>query len=138
MSLQRGVARSSVAQDAMSTAIVLFRSNDLRLADHEPLHAAHAGFARVLHVYCFDPRWWGTSRVSGLPRMSALRCKFLLEGVDSLRASLRARGAELVLRSGATEAVVPALARAVGASAVLAHTDVHVEEAAADAALRGA
>jgi len=117
---------------------VLFRSTDLRLLDHEPLVTAHARYAHVLHLFVFDPRWYGVSRVARLPRVGPHRARFLLDAVADLRRSLRARGTELVLRTGAVEEVVPAIAAAVSATAVLAHNEVGVEERAADAALRRA
>jgi deoxyribodipyrimidine photo-lyase len=122
----------------MRTAIVLFRSTDLRLLDHEPLIKAHASFDKVLHLFCFDPRWFGRSRIAGFPRVGPLRAKFLLESVDSLRTALRERGAELVIRTGAVESIVPLIARSSHASSVLAHADCNVEERAADAKLRTA
>ena len=122
----------------MRTAIVLFRASDLRLLDHEPLVKAHASFDRVLHLFCFDPRSFGRSRVAGFPRVGPLRARFLLESVDDLRAALRERGSDLVLRTGRPDIIVPAFAAAVRADLVLAHADCNVEENASDAALRAA
>jgi deoxyribodipyrimidine photolyase len=53
---------------------------------------------------------------------------FLLECVSDLRARLRERGSDLLVRVGRPEAVLPQLARATGAAAVYAHAEVTAEE----------
>jgi len=142
LALSRALSRASssmASAAAPRTAIVWFKTSDLRVADHEPLHVAHARFERVLHVFVFDPLVWrARSRLCGLPRVGPHRARFLLESVAGLRAALRARGGELLLREGAPEAVLPALAAAAGARAVLAHAEVCPEEKAADARVRAA
>jgi deoxyribodipyrimidine photolyase len=55
---------------------------------------------------------------------------FLLECVADLRARLRERGSDLLVRVGRPEAVLPQLARATGAAAVYAHAEVTAEELA--------
>lgn len=61
---------------------------------------------------------------STTPRRARRRAKFLLESLADLRARLRERGSDLVVARGKPEEVLPAIARAVGASAVYAHADV--------------
>ena len=87
---------------------------------------------------CAGPLHASTSRVSHVPRLGPHRARFLLQSVVALRTALRARGAELMMRVGAAEAVLPTLAAAAGARTVLAHSEVCTEERACEARLRGA
>lgn len=100
----------------MARTLVWFRGKDLRLADHEPLRAAldegEAVLAFVLDPYFFEPL-----RARELPH----RIQFLLESLAELAASIRERGGELLLVRGHSVRVVPALARALGATRVVAH-----------------
>ena len=110
---------------------LLWFRGDLRLDDNEALVRATAESSSVLPVYCFDPRDFAGGP-AGAPRLGAARAAFLLECVAELRAALRARGSDLLLRRGRPEAVLPSLARAVGASAVYAHAEVSAEELAVE------
>ena len=94
-----------------STALVWIR-NDLRVRDHTPLRYAADRFDQVVPVYCFDPRHVGTTMFD-LPKMSAIRARFLCESVQDLRASLRDLGSDLVVRRGRPETVLPKLVRTV-------------------------
>ena len=99
-----------------STAIVWLR-RDLRLHDHPPLTAALAAHARVVPLFVLDPALLGGRFASG-PRVA-----FLLDCLRALDAELRERGGALVVRQGAPEQVVPALAREAGAKAVFWASD---------------
>jgi deoxyribodipyrimidine photo-lyase len=130
---------------AADTAVVWFRYTDLRLRDHEPLVLAHRAHARVVHLFVFDPWWHGATgggradaAHAGFPRCGPYRTRFLLEAVADLRASLRSRGSELLVRCGTTATAVAAVARAVSARAVYAHTDACAEEALVEARVRAA
>lgn len=107
-------------------ALVWFRS-DLRTDDHEPLRRAAAA-GPVLGVYALDPALLARSPLIGAPRAGAHRLRFLLESLGALRDELRALGSDLVVRRGAPGAVVPALAREIGATAVLAHEEPGTDE----------
>ncbi|XP_078446568.1 photolyase/blue-light receptor 2 [Wolffia australiana] len=107
-------------------SIVWFR-NDLRVHDNEALSCANADSLSVLPVFLFDRRDFGKSS-SGFDRTGPYRATFLLESVRELRAGLRARGSDLVVRIGRPEAVLAELARAVGAEAVYAHQEVSSDE----------
>ncbi len=63
-----------------------------------------------------------------LPKMSAIRARFLRESVRDLRGSLRDRGGDLVVRRGRPEEVLPALVRRVDAGEVLLFRKVGTEE----------
>jgi len=100
-----------------ATAIVWLR-RDLRVHDHPPLHAALAKHERVVPVFVLDPVLLG-GRFASAPRTA-----FLLDCLRALDGALRERGSGLVVRHGAPERELPALAAATGASAVHWSSDV--------------
>ncbi len=97
----------------MRTTVVLF-TRDLRVHDNPALHAACAGSGLVVPLFVADPTI----------APPANRDRFLLESLADLRASLRARGGDLIVRRGdpVTEAV--RLARRVGAEEIAVAADV--------------
>ena len=117
------------------TRILIWYRNDLRSHDHEALDAALKLQARVIPVYCFDPRQFGQTSF-GFPKTGAFRAQFLLESVADLRQSLRSLGSDLIVRSGKPEAVIPDLAQHLGVSAVHYSREVTSEELAVDRQLR--
>jgi deoxyribodipyrimidine photo-lyase len=100
-----------------STAIVWFR-RDLRVHDHPALTAAARGADRVVPAFVIDERLLGGS----FP--SEARAWFLYESLRELRAALRERGGDLIVRRGAPERELPALAREAGAGSVHFASDV--------------
>jgi deoxyribodipyrimidine photo-lyase len=118
--------------------ILLWLRNDLRVDDHEALvAAARAAQGRVAPVYCLDPRPLGPMAL-GFPRMGAWRARLLIESLEDLRDRLRALGADLIIRRGHPEDVIPALARQLNASAVYMHEEATTEEIAVERALTAA
>ena len=97
----------------MDTAIVVF-TRDLRLHDNPALHQACARARQVVPLFVLDP-------AIAAP---ANRARFLAESLADLRASLRERGADLVLRRGDPAAEVIRLAGQVRATAVYIADDV--------------
>lgn len=95
----------------MARAILNF-THDLRIDDHLGLAEA-AAHAEVIPVLVLDPLRAGRLRRS--PRRAAYYC----DAVRGLDAALRARGTRLVVRRGRAPAVLRALVRATGASAVV-------------------
>ena len=92
-------------------AIVWFR-RDLRLADHEPLHAAIATGRPVLPIYILDetaPAEWALGGASRWWQHHSLA---------ALADTLRGLGLPLVLRRGPAATVLPALAAEVGAHSI--------------------
>ena len=115
---------------------LLWLRRDLRLHDHPALVAATAA-DRLLPVYVFDPRRYGTAAFGGAAsfdyeKTGGRRTAFRTEAVADLRARLRTRGSDLVVRVGHPESVVPDLARRVDADAVHVHTRPTPEEQAAE------
>lgn len=102
--------------DPLRPAIAWFR-RDLRLHDHPALEAALSGRSEVIPLYVIDPALVGGRFAS--PN----RTWFLLGSLAALRASLRECGSDLVVRVGAPRAVVPAVAREIGADAVYVSRD---------------
>jgi deoxyribodipyrimidine photo-lyase len=119
----------------MRTALVWFR-RDLRVHDHPALTAAHRETDQVVPVFVLDPRLLDAGRFP-----SANRAWFLLASLRELRDALRARGADLVVRRGRPEHVLPRLARETGAEAVYFASDVSpfamARDRRAEAALAG-
>jgi deoxyribodipyrimidine photo-lyase len=91
----------------VSTAIVWFR-RDLRVHDHPALTAALESSDRVIPFFCLDDRLLHGRHASGP------RTQFMLECLADLDASLRERGAALVIRHGRPEEEL----RKLGADAV--------------------
>ncbi|THH40396.1 DASH family cryptochrome [Neolewinella litorea] len=109
-------------------AIVWFR-RDLRLHDNEALTDAMKHADELLPVYIFDPREWrGTLPLTGLPKIGAHRAKFILESVADLRRNLRERGADLVVRTGHPEDILPELSKQCQASWVFCNRERTSEE----------
>nr|WP_121971516.1 deoxyribodipyrimidine photo-lyase [Leptolyngbya sp. BC1307] len=103
--------------------ILLWLRNDLRLHDHEPLHRALERQAKIIPLYCFDPRHFGQTAV-GFPKTGAYRAKFLIETVADLRRSLQAKGSNLVIRQGKAEEEIPELVKTLDIDAVYWHEEV--------------
>jgi len=95
----------------MKSAILWFK-NDLRLDDNLALNAACAGADRVLPVYILDDEVQGAWKMGGASRW------WLHHSLASLDLDLRDRGANLLLRRGSAETIIPALAAALGAENV--------------------
>jgi deoxyribodipyrimidine photo-lyase len=114
-----------------STAIVWLR-RDLRLHDHPPLVAALEAHERVVPAFVLDPALISGRFASG-PRTA-----FLLGCLRELDAALRERGGGLVVRCGAPERELPALAVETGARAVHWASDATPYALARDRRVRAA
>jgi deoxyribodipyrimidine photo-lyase len=93
------------------TALLWLR-RDLRVHDHPALHGALATGEPVVPVFCLDDRL-----LHGRHR-SASRTQFMLEALSDLDGSLRERGSRLIVRAGAPECELPALARELRAASL--------------------
>lgn len=116
---------------AMRKAAIVWFRNDLRVHDNEALTNANKEALSVLPVYCFDPRDYGKSS-SGFDKTGPFRATFLLECVANLRANLRERGSDLVVRIGRPEEILVELAKSIGADALYAHQEVSHAEITAE------
>jgi len=99
------------------TAVVWFR-DDLRVTDNETLAAAVERAGTVVPVYVFDEREHDGEGMFGLPKRGARWGRFRREAVLDLRASLRERDGDLLVRHGDPRAIVPAVAEAFDADVV--------------------
>src|SRR3954454_3431135 len=115
----------------MDTALVWFR-RDLRVHDHPPLRAALEAHDRVVPVFVLD------ERLTQGRFPSANRAHFLLESLRELRGALQERGGTLVLRHGAPERELAALARETGAGACYFASDVSPYATGRDRRVEGA
>ena len=115
----------------MKTILVWYR-NDLRVHDHPALAAAARDGDRVVPVFVLD------DRILGGERSSANRNRFLQECLEDLRANLRARGGELVIRSGKPEEALARLADECDASAIYFTADYTPFATTRDARVRAA
>lgn len=121
----------------MDTAVVWFR-RDLRLHDNEPLSRALADAETVVPIYVFDPDEYADSRYVDVPKTGPYRASFVRESVADLRALLRARGGDLLVRHGDPAEHVPAVVDQFDADAVYAGTAPSTDERAVETATRAA
>lgn len=97
-----------------SELVIFWFRKDLRLGDNLALVEACGAAGRVLTVYCHDPAAEASTRW-GFARRGPHRRAFLAAALADLDEALRARGSRLLQLRGAPGAVLPALARALGA-----------------------
>lgn len=110
----------------MSKAILWYR-NDLRVHDHEPLHALLNAHEECVPVYVFDERQFA-SLGYGFSKTGAFRTKFLLESVSALKVKLRSLGSDLIIRFGKPETILPAMAAQLDVATVYASHEYGSEE----------
>ncbi|HXV24574.1 MAG TPA: deoxyribodipyrimidine photo-lyase [Alphaproteobacteria bacterium] len=101
----------------MTVPILLWFRNDLRMADSPALGAATRDGAPVVPVYILDDETPDPWRMGGASRW------WLHGSLASLDEDLRRRGSRLLLRRGAVDRVIPALASETGARAVFWNRD---------------
>lgn len=111
--------------------ILIWYRNDLRLRDHEPLHAALKAGAQIVPVYCFDQRQFGKTSF-GFPKTGSFRAKFLIESITNLRHNLQQLGCDLVVRVGHPETEIAAIAQKLNVDKIYYHKEVTSEEIAVE------
>lgn len=111
----------------MSSALVWFR-RDLRDFDHAALYHALKNYRQVFCAFVFD-----CEILDGLPSRCDRRVEFIHASIVELDAALRARGGGLIVRHGLVREAIPALATALGVSAVCANRDYEPAAIARDA-----
>ncbi|MGH2775475.1 MAG: cryptochrome/photolyase family protein [Actinomycetota bacterium] len=100
----------------MRTTVVLF-TRDLRVHDHPALHEAQLRGGRVVPAFVLDDAILGSRY--GRPN----RVSFLIDSLKDLDASLKARGARLVIRRGDVVAEAMVIADDAGADALFMSAD---------------
>lgn len=106
---------------------------DLRLHDNEPLWRYREA-EWLLPVFVFPERWFGHSP-QGFRRTGPFRARFLLETVEALDATLRARGSRLLILRGDPGRIISRLAREAGATVVTFAGESAPEERAEEGSL---
>ncbi|HKO90694.1 MAG TPA: deoxyribodipyrimidine photo-lyase [Polyangiaceae bacterium] len=86
--------------------LVWFRGKDLRVGDHAALNDA-VRRGEVVPLFVLDPYFFAPERAQQTPH----RSQFLLESLGQLAESLHALGSRLLVASGKSHEVVPAMAR---------------------------
>ena len=113
----------------MTTAVVLF-TRDLRIHDHPALAAACRGADRVVPLFVFD------DAILSSRYAAPNRVHHLVEAVADLRATLRDRGGDLIVRRGAPAAAVRSICVEVAADELHVSADVSGFARRRDGALR--
>lgn len=109
----------------MNKTLLWFR-NDLRIHDNEALKRASEN-NEVVPVYCFDPRHFSETSY-GFKKTGPYRTQFLIESISNLRSSLREIGADLIVRKGKPEEVLPEIVKGYGVDTIYAHKEAAGEE----------
>ncbi|MFT7800082.1 cryptochrome DASH-like [Arapaima gigas] len=110
-------------------AVICFLRNDLRLHDNELLHWAQANAEYIIPLYCFDPRHQLHTYWFNLPKSGPFRLRFLLDSLEDLRAALKKKGSNLLVRQGKPADVLSKLIEQLGSvSTVVFHEEVTHEE----------
>lgn len=117
----------------MKRSMIWFRS-DLRIHDNEALLKASQA-SEVLPVYIFDPRQFQNTSF-GFPKTGAFRANFLIESVRNLRENLRMIGADLIIRKGKPEELIPELVKNYDIDLVFAHKEITRDEIQVEHALK--
>jgi deoxyribodipyrimidine photo-lyase len=118
----------------MSQRIIYWFRNDLRIHDNEGFYAAVKRSEEVIPVYIFDPRQFAMTRF-GFRRAGALRTQFLLQSVAALRASLREKGGDLLIRVGEPEKIIAQMAEEYGAEFVYTSKEIAPDETQVESSL---
>ncbi|WP_194851146.1 DASH family cryptochrome [Nonlabens antarcticus] len=90
----------------MSETILYWFKNDQRLTDNEALFQAIGQGKQIIPLYIIDPRSYNT-QVYGERKTGIIRFKFLHQSLNDLQDSLKTLGADLDIRVGYPEDVLP-------------------------------
>ena len=130
------LAASDAAATSPTTLIYWFR-NDLRLDDNPGLLKACQKANNLLLVYCHDVAAWQMTRWE-VPRTSRHRQQFLASTLADLAMQLKSHDSRLLEVEGPPAELLPALARAIGATTIYCEEIAAPEEQEEVAALRAA
>ena len=121
----------------MRHTTLVWHRHDLRLSDNH----LYRDLDRCLSVYVFDPAAFARVPSCAQPEWDVTRtgphaAQLLLAAVASLRASLRERGGELLVRCGDPASVLPQLVHLHGVDEVAWHEEPGSEEVATSLRVR--
>lgn len=108
--------------------VIAWFRQDLRLHDNEMLCKAQERGIEVFPVFVFDPRQITETTNYGFKKSDKFRLQFLIESVENLRANLKEKGINLIVRIGKPEEEVFELARQLKTSWVFANMERTYEE----------
>jgi len=94
----------------MKRAVVWFRS-DLRLHDNEALTHAINTADEIIPLYIFDERVFNGSTSFGFAKTGVHRAQFMTESINDLRSSFKSLSANLIVRIGKPEEIIPEICR---------------------------
>jgi deoxyribodipyrimidine photo-lyase len=114
--------------------VIVWFKNDLRLHDHAALFSACQESSEIIPIYCFDPRQFMEVEL-GIQKTGSFRARFILEAVDNLRTNLIGLNANLIVRIGNPEELIPFMADEFHAEAVYFSEEVTQEEKIVEKAL---
>lgn len=81
----------------------------MRLHDNEAVVNALRMAEEVIPVYIFDERVMSGTTRFGFRKTGRFRARFIIESVEDLQRSLRAKGSDLIVRIGTPEDILPAM-----------------------------
>ena len=118
------------------TRLIYWFRNDLRLHDNAGFAQACLDADMVLSVYVFDPASFDNLPGLNVPKAGRFRTRFLLESLADLHNRLRAKGGDLIIRTGKPADVLADLGREYGATTVYAGQEATSEEVDLEADVR--
>jgi deoxyribodipyrimidine photo-lyase len=122
----------ATSEQNVASVLVWFR-RDLRDYDHAALYHALKAAERVYCTFVFD-----TDILDPLTDKADRRVEFIWESVRELKAALREKGSDLIVKHGRATEIVPALAIELGVEAVYANRDYEPTANARDEAVANA
>ena len=111
---------------AKTTGIVWLR-NDLRLRDNTSFYKATRECAKVIAVYCIDPRQFAINS-NGFRKTEKYRAKFLLETLENLKKELNSIRISLIVTQNYPEVTLPGLCEKFEADTVFLQKEWTSEE----------
>lgn len=118
----------------MARRIIYWFRNDLRLKDNQALFSAIGSADEIIPVYVFDTRQFEKTKL-GFRRTGALRARFLVESVAELRENIRAKGGDLLIRTGDPEKIIAQLAEDYAAEYVYTSKEIAPQETRIESSL---
>ena len=107
---------------------ILWFRNDLRLHDNEALLEASTNCQDIYPVYVFDTRVFSGTTSYGFKKTDRYRSLFILEAVTELKASLQAKGSNLIIRVGHPEEEILEIAKMLKTNWVFCNRERTYEE----------
>ncbi|MEQ8925530.1 MAG: DASH family cryptochrome [Fulvivirga sp.] len=111
----------------MRPKALIWIRNDLRIHDNELLLQGQGQFD-IYPIFIFDEREFDEIPGLGFTKTGSFKAQFLLESVESFKASLQTLGSDLIVRIGAPEKIIPVLAQELGVKKVFTSKEVTTYE----------